>query len=355
MRSATRRLTAMLAAAATVLALGGCDSDSDSGSGSHQQGQQSHRKLTPAAEPGKAPPLTTEPAGTVVHLPKGAPWGIAVDNAHDLVAVALRSPGRLAFVDIASHQVRTVKTPGAARMLDVARSSGHLLFPSETKNALYQIALPSGKVVSKVPVGKQPHEATEAGGTIYLADEVGGHLGVIRNGKVVRTLDRPVQPGGITTAAGKVAVVDVQSNTLFVYDIQSLKLVAALPAGKGPSHVQPLGHGLVAVCDVRGQQIITYDLSGKPRKLDQRPVPGLSFGIATDPDKNLVYTSLANTNLVARLQVTPDGSLGKPVTLPTVRQPDSLAVDHETGTVYVAGNADSTVDVIPAKAFAKSG
>lgn len=174
---------------------------------------------------------------------------------------------------------------------------------------------------------------------------------MIRGGKVVRTLDRPVQPGGITTAAGRVAVVDVRSNTLFVYDLDTLRLVAALPAGKGPSHVQPLGHGRVAVCDVRGQQIITYDLSGTPHKIDQRAVPGRAFGIATDPGKNLVYTSLANTNLVARLRVKPDGTLGRPVTLPTVRQPDSLAVDHSTGTVYVAGNAGSALDVIPAAAF----
>jgi DNA-binding beta-propeller fold protein YncE len=160
-----------------------------------------------------------------------------------------------------------------------------------------------------------------------------------------------VQPGGITTAGGRVALVDVRSNQLFVYDTNPVKLVASLPAGEGPDHVQPIGHGRVAVSDVRGHQVITFDLTGTPHRIATARVSGRPFNIASDPKRGLVYASLSNTNKVTQFHVRPDGSLAKPVTRPTVRQPNSLAVDAGTGTVYVAGFKPARLDVIPRSAF----
>jgi DNA-binding beta-propeller fold protein YncE len=337
---------------AAAAALAGCSGGgAQAGSGQPHGGHGQQRKLTPAAEPGKAPKLSTRPAGSVIKLPGGGPWGITVDGTDHLVAVALRNPGRLALVNIKTHAVRTVTTPGGARHLNLAKPGGPLLFPSESKNALYELALPSGKVLSRVPAGKQPHDAVRSGDEIFFSDEVGGYLGVVRAGKQVRKLDKPVQPGGVNVAGGRVAVVDVQANTLDVYDIKTLKLAASLPAGKGPDHVQPIGHGRVAVSDVRGHQVITFDLTGKPHRIGTAGVPGRPFNIASDPKRGLVYASLSNTNKVTQFHVRPDGTLAKPVTRPTVRQPNSLAVDTGTGTVYVAGFKPARLEVIPRSAF----
>jgi DNA-binding beta-propeller fold protein YncE len=347
-----RRLGPALAAVlAAALALTGCGGGGQEGSGQPHGGGNEQRNLTPAAEPGTAPKLATKPAGTVVKLPGGKPWGITVDGADHVVVLALRKPARLGLVGTKTHQVRTVKAPGTARHLNLAKPGGPLLYPSESKHALYKLALPSGKILSRVSSGKVPHDAVRAGEQIFFTDEFGGYLGVVRDGKRVRKLDEPVQPGGVNVADGRVGVVDVQANVLDVYDTTTLKHVASLPAGQGPDHIQPIGHGRVAVSDVRGQQVITFDLTGKPHRLDRAGVPGRPFNIASDPRRGLVYVSLSNTNEVTRFHVRPDGTLAEPVTLPTVRQPNALAVDPASGTVYVAGYTPARLDVIPSRAF----
>jgi DNA-binding beta-propeller fold protein YncE len=348
----TRHPGAVLAAAlAAALTLAACGGGGHAGSPQPHGGGNQQRNLTPAAEPGTAPKLATKPAGTVVTLPGGKPWGITVDHADHLVALALRKPPRLGLVDTTTHQVQTVKAPGTARHLNLAKPGGPLLYPSESKHALYKLTLPSGKISSRVSAGKVPHDAVRAGEKIFFSDEFGGYLGVVRPGKPVRKLDKPVQPGGVNVAGGRVGVIDVQANVVDVYDTTTLKLLASLPAGKGPDHIAAIGRGRVAVSDVRGHQVITFDLTGKPHRLGRASVPGRPFNIASDPHRRLVYASLSNTNKVTQFHVRPDGALAEPVTLPTVRQPNSLAVDPRTGTVYVAGYKPARLDVIARRAF----
>jgi hypothetical protein len=310
------------------------------------------RVITGPAEPGAAPPVTATPAGRVVELPIGThPWGVAVAATYGTVYLAPRHQHRLDVYDMASGKVRVAAAPGSARMIDLASPAGPLLVPAEDRATLYSLALPSLDVVASVPTRTQPHEAVVVGDTTFVTEEYGHAIRAIRNGTTVADLPQPVQPGGITAVGGRVAAVDVATNTLFVYDAATLRLMAALPAGEGPSHVVPIGGSRVAVCDARGNQVLTYDLAGTPRALGATQVPGRAFWIVGDPRTGTIYTALANTNLVAELRV--DGS-GKPVlvsTVPTVRNPVSMDLDTTTGTLYVGGYADSQLQIIPASAF----
>jgi 6-phosphogluconolactonase (cycloisomerase 2 family) len=206
-------------------------------------------------------------------------------------------------------------------------------------------------VTSADPTRKQPHEAVVVGDTTFVTEEYGHAVRAIRNGRTVADLQQPVQPGGITAVGDRVAAVDVSTNTLFVYDAATLHLLAALPAGKGPSHVVPIGGTRVAVCDARGDQVLTYDLAGSPRALGAAAVPGNAFWIVGDPDTGTIYTALANTNLVAKLRVDASGTPVLVSTVPTVRNPISFDRDMTTGTLYVGGYADSQLQIIPSSAF----
>lgn len=73
--------------------------------------------------------------------------------------------------------------------------------------------------------------------------------------------------------------------------------------------------------------------------------------MATDQKRGWVYATLANTNQIAALKVRPDGTLAASKTLPTVPQPNDVAVDPRTGTVFVVGAARSQVQVIPPETF----
>lgn len=312
------------------------------------------RPVTGPAEPGDAPPVTTKPVGRVVSLPAGThPWGVAVAAKYDTVYLAPRHQDQLDAVDLTTGKVRVVDAPGSARMIDLVSPDGPLLLPAEDKATLFTLAIPSLDVVTASPTRKQPHQAVVVGDTTFVTEEYGHAVRAIRNGSAVADLPEPVEPGGITAVDGRVAAVDVGTNTLFVYDAKTLRLLAALPAGEGPSHVVPIGGSRVAVCDVRGNQVLTYDLAGTPRALGAAAVPGRAFWIVGDPDTGTIYTALANTNLIAKLRV--DGT-GKPVlesTVPTVRNPISFDMDMSTGTLYVGGYADSQLQIIPASAFAK--
>jgi DNA-binding beta-propeller fold protein YncE len=356
----TARRGALVGALVAAALLAGCTAappqPSASPSPSPARTGYGGRPITKAAEPGDAPAPTTKPAGRVVDLPSGThPWGVAVDAKDGTVYLAPRHQDRLDVYDMATRTVRVVSAPGSARMIDLASPDGPLLLPAEDKATLFTLALPSLDVVSASPTRKQPHQAVVVGDTTFVSEEYGHAVRAIRNGRTVADLPQPVQPGGITAVAGRVAAVDVSTNTLFVYDATTLRLLAALPAGEGPSHVVPIGGSRVAVCDAAGDQVLTYDLAGTPKSLGAAAVPGRAFWIVGDPDgdggSGTIYAALANTNLVAKLRV--DGA-GKPVlesTVPTVRNPISFDLDMTTGTLYVGGYADSQLQVIPASAF----
>lgn len=107
----------------------------------------------------------------------------------------------------------------------------------------------------------------------------------------------------------------------------------------------------VAVCDVRGNAVLTYDVSGQPRELGRAAVPGRAFWIRADPDTGTVYTALSNTNRIVKLTVRSDGSPELDSTVPTVRNPVSFDRDPSNGALYVGGYADSDLQIIPADAF----
>lgn len=348
-----RRIAAALVPVALAVTLAGCATAAPAPSSSPSPSRTGYRgaPLTAAAEPGDAPEPTTAPVGRVIALPEGGkPWGVAAAPALGTAYLSLRDPARLAAVDLDSGEVRTTAMPGSARMIDLAGSRGPLLYPAESADRLLELSLPDLGADASVATRRQPHQAVQVDGTTWITEEFGHAVRVVDGaGRVLADLPQPVQPGGITAAAGRVAVVDVAANLLFVYDAASRRLVAALPAGEGPSHVVPIGGSRVAVCDVRGNAVLTYDLAGTPRLLGRAAVPGRAFWIEADAATGTVYTALADANRIARLRLDDRGAPVLDGTIPTVRQP--ISFDLADGTLYVAGYAGSQLQIAPVTAF----
>lgn len=350
------RGSVVLVSCALVVLLAGCAPGLSSPSPSPAPTKAGYRghSITRAAEPGAAPVVTVQPVGRVVSLPDGThPWGIAVADALHTVYLAARKQNRFAVYSMSTGAVTTKAVPGAGRMIDLATAGGPLLLPAENRATLYRLALPSLDVIGSESTSTQPHQAVQVGETTFVTEEYGHAVRALRGGRTVARFTQPVQPGGITAVGDRVAAVDVAANLLFVYDAVTLKLVAALPAGEGPSHVVPIGGTRVAVCDVRGNAVITYDLAGTPRALGRASVPGRAFWIRADPATGTIYTALSNTNKIAELKVAADGTPTLIATVPTVRNPISFDLDPSTGDVYVAGYADSQLQIIPASVFGK--
>lgn len=302
-------------------------------------------ELPSAAEPAEAPPTSRPPAGRVVTVGPGAE-GLVADAATHTVAVAVRNPARLVLLDGVAGAVRTeVPLPGVVRHLQLAAAGGPVLVPVEEADQLFRVALPGGGVPSRVGTGDGPHDATAAAnGLVFVADEFGGTVSVLDGDRVVQVFDEPSQPGGLAAAGNLVGMIDVRDATLTVYDAAARSQLARLPAGDGPTHLVADKRGRLLVTDTRGDALLTYELTGQPLLRASTPLPGRPYGITYDPVRDRLWITLTDRNELVGLDLG-TGTPTEAVRVPTVRQPNTVAVDSGTGRVFVASASDGTVQL----------
>ena len=336
-------LTALLVGAATTLSA--C-------------GSATIHELPPAAEPARAPELTKTPAGDVVPI-GGMPEGIVVDPQTHLAAVALRAPDRLRIMrlapdgdDASARIVRDVALPGAPRHLSLREtpSGSQVLVPAETAKQFLAVDLPTGKIAQTAPTGDHPHDLTAiTGGRVAIGDERANTLTVVGpGGQEERTISVATQPGGVTSLRdGKlIAVVSVRERVLELFDAVTLRRLAVAPAGVGPTHVVCAPTGPCFVADTEGDAVLVFRVGadGSLRLTRRVYVAGAPYGIAIDPERRRLWVTLTARNELVELPAHRRPHIIQ--RLPTVRQPDTVAVDTSTGDVAVTGRTNGVLQVL---------
>ncbi|KQS65808.1 hypothetical protein [Modestobacter sp. Leaf380] len=337
MRPATarRRTAALLLPLALVLTA--CSGGEDGDGPSESPG---------AAEPADSPETTVDPAGTVVDLDPDAE-GMVFDPVTGLLAVAVRDPNRLVLTDAQGVTQLEVPLPGHARHLQLAAPGGPVLVPAEDSNTLVEVALPGGEV-TETTVGDYPHDAAQvASGQILVGDEMGGTLSVVEDGEVTATLDSQTQPGGVATVADIAGVVDVGAFTITTYDVPAGELQTVADAGDGPTHVAADGQGRFLVADTRGDAVLVF--GSDPLELQSTyELPGNPYGLAYDGTDQVLWVTLTATNEVVGLS-TAGAELTEVARFPTVRQPNTVAVDPSSGRVFVGSRETGQLQLIDAR------
>ncbi len=261
----------------------------------------------------------------------------------------MRRPAAVVFVDPGSlRAVARVALPAPPRHLTYDPAAGTILVPAEAADELLVVG--PGGIVSATKVGTHPHDATSVGGNVFVADEHSDQISVLRKGRVVENLSTPHQPGGIAGVAENwVALVAVSARVLEVYGVHSLKAIARLPGGVGPSHVVA-GSPYAYVADTQGDQILVYYIGRHSRLVGKAPAPGTPYGLAVDLARRHLWVTDTATNRLTEYST--QGELPRRIaTYPTVRQPNSVAVDERTGAVFVAGRSAGRIERIdPRKA-----
>ena len=272
------------------------------------------------------------------------PEGIAWDAAAGLLAVGVRRPAAVAFVDPRSLRVvRRVPLPEPPRHLSFDSEGGAVLVPAERANELLEVR--PGGVASATRVGVHPHDATAVGGSVFVADEHSDQVSVVRDGKLAETLGTPHQPGGIVAVAGRwVALVAVGARVLQVYDARAPRRLGATAAGVGPSHVVARDD-LAYVADTEGERVLVFKVGAHPRQVASVAAAGTPYGLAVDPSRARLWVTLTATDRLAEYSLA-RGLPRRVATYPTGRQPNSVAVDPRSGDAFVAVRGEGRVERI---------
>ena len=301
--------------------------------------------LPRAAEPATSPPLVGVPVGTVVAVGPLAE-GVAVDPTTGTVAVG--QLGGADLYDESGRHLATVQLPSAPRHIALAAPGGPFLVPAEASSAVGLVDEPSGSVAALVPTGRMPHDLVDSGGTIFVGNEHDSTMTVVRENQVIATVPVAEQPGGLTTIGADIAVVSVRARRLQLFDTRSLRLVASVAVEGGPSHVATYGTELYVV-DTGGTQVRVFDTVPRLHLVGSVSVPRSPLGIVVDATRGRLWITCTASNRLVELAL--DRPLPRIIgQWPTVRQPDTLAVDTRTDTVLVVGVRPGSLEIVHAAA-----
>jgi DNA-binding beta-propeller fold protein YncE len=300
--------------------------------------------LPPPAEPQRAPAPAAGLPGRLI--PVGdAPEGVVVDATTRTVAVAKRNPNELVLINADTGEVTTrVPLPGFARHLQLAQPGGPVLVPVESANALVRVDLPGGRAEPQIITGTVPHDAAEApNGTVFVANELGGTVTVLRGADIVKVFTDSVQPAGMAPVGNLMGMLDVRKNDLTVYDAEALTIRGSVPAGQGPTHLVADKHGRYIAADTRGDAIRVFDTA--PRQIAEIAQPGGPYGIAYDSARDRLWVASSGTNEVVGYDMS-EPTPREVDRIATVQNPYTLGVDADTGRLFIAGVTAGVVQIV---------
>ena len=286
-----------------------------------------------SATPAPSPDQSTTPAGTVLPL-TGKATALAV--AGGTLAVAVDQPPSVQLYTLPDPTPRTVVLPAPAARLVAAGDRIDATVP--TSGVIISIATSDATTTSKTVDGG-PVDTAVSGDKTLIAQ---------RDAHSVRVGDRQVgpitSPDQVLVVGDHAVVLDRLRSAVFDLDPATDTLGAGLRAGDGATNAVTDRFDRVLVTDTRGGELLAF--TANPLIMRQRyPVPGGPYGIAYDPRTDLAWVTLTEKNEVVAYHV----AGGEPVEkfrFPTVRQPDSVAVDPGSGRVFIASADGQGIQVI---------
>jgi sugar lactone lactonase YvrE len=314
------------------------------------------KSTPPTIEPAIAavsPPTSQSPAGAVRPMAARAAAAAFDGGTHQPAVLApcaaASQPATLTIFGDPTAAPRVIELPGPATALT---DDGHGSAFLAARGGYFVVDLPTGHTAQVSVTDAQQTDFTA------VAQRTDGKLVLGSADGAVYTLASPT-PGTVGTATvgsrrrvfARVDSLATQANTTLVLDRGQTSVTAigadgevrqALRAGEGATTMAADPVGRVLVADTRGGQLLVYGVD--PLILRQAyPVPQAPYGLAGS--RALVWVSQTASNMVIGY----DLSTGIPVEkvrYPTVQQPNSLAFDEASDTLYVVSGSGAGVQVI---------
>lgn len=331
------RRTALAVAVPLVCALvvSGCSSG---------KGSQNNDDLQIVANPVAAtapvsPVPAVAPAGTI--LPSGPVTAMA--SAGGLLAVAVDKPPAVLLYSLAGNAPAPKRVDVDGPVENLSADNGQVLASIPSRGEVVRIA--ADGTARPLPVAGQPADAVTSGGNTLVAVRDRKVIDVYRDGQQPRTISGGLYSADqVVDAQGHVVMLDRLRTAVFSVDVAGGSLGEGLRAGDGAANAVADSYGRVLVTDARTSSLLAF--STNPLLLRQMyPVPGGAYGIAYDATRHLAWVTLTAANEVVAYDVR-GGEPTEKHRYPTVRQPDSVAVDSATGKVYVGSATGEGIQVI---------
>jgi hypothetical protein len=300
----------------------------------------------PPAQPADSPPTSQAPAGVVQPL-DGRPRTAIFDGRTALLVTLSPEPGRRApakIVTLSSQQTsqRVIDVPGPATGLTGDNNGTAYL---STHGGYFVVDLTAGRAVR---VGVHDADNVDFTAITRLSD---GAIVLGSADGTLFTLTPGATDGRRTNIRVRVDSLAAQGDTVAILDREQTSVTTigadgrigqSLRAGQGATTMVADPAGRLLVTDTRGGQLLVFGVH--PLILRQAyPVPQSPYGVTGS--RGLTWVSQTSANIVIGYDLSTGIPLEK-VRYPTVRQPNALAFDDATGTLYVVSGSGEGVQII---------
>jgi DNA-binding beta-propeller fold protein YncE len=301
----------------------------------------------PTIAPAKAadsPPVTARPAGEV-HPLNGPGLASTFDRAtHTLVVLGSDPAGRSVLTTFQpAASPRTVPLPAAATALT---GDDHGTAYVSSKGGYFRVDVATGTVTRLDVDGAHDTDFTaiahRADGKVVLGSATGAVYTLSSDTAVGAKLEIFARVDALAAQGDTVVVLDRGQTSVTTVDASGTHAEHSLRAGDGATTIAADSAGRVLVADTRGDELLVF--GADPLMLRQRyPVPGAPYGLTGS--NGLAWVSETATNSVVGYDLATGIPVEK-VRYRTVQQPNSLAFDDDTGTLYVVSGSGGGVQVI---------
>jgi hypothetical protein len=310
---------------------------------SHDDGQTPPPTIAPASA-AISPAVTGEPAGVVRPLGANAQATVFDGKTGSLAVLGPNASG--------GSVVTTVPRDGALRPTPLPAAATSVTGDNEgtvfaaARGGYFRVDLASGSATRVDVEGQQSTDFTaiarRADGKLVLGSADGAVYTLSSDSAVGASLKIFARVDALVTQGNTAVVLDRAQTSVTTVSQDGTQSGQALRAGEGATTMVADSAGRVLVADTRGNNLLVYGID--PLILRQQyPVPDAPYGLAGSPGP--VWVSQTATNTVVGY----DLSTGIPVEkvrYRTVQQPNSLAYDATSGTLYVVSGSGAGVQVI---------
>lgn len=338
----TRTFASRIAALAVVaaVALTGC---------STTPAREDRPTIVPA-QPAVAPEPATPPAGLVA--PAAAGEGLAFDPVGRRLAaiegnevVQYRVDGGLAVAARATLSARPSQV--------VANHDGGFLVAAGKQ----VVVLPrDGGADGAVTVGRKNFDVDGevltvapygADGASVLAGTSDGRIVALGDSPNPKTITGPVEASRVLVHGSDVVVVDRLQSSITEVDVAGGKIGKGLRVGRGITNASIAPDGRVFAVDTGKNQVIGYTAAPLMERF-LYPEAGSPWAVDYDATDKLMWVTRTATNEVVGYALS-SGIPEQRKVYPTVRQPNAIAVDAKTGTLYVQSATGAGIQAIPTR------